>query len=324
MTAPASSIAPLRIVQRSQVAFRSATGLFVRATDDPASPVVDDFYAGYDKAFVLPNEKEDLAGFRECLALNHGAAFERLQGLYGPYREIVAVAVDPDTDQQVAGASLIAFPARPGGDRDTPLLTINLNYVFVTPEARGKGHLRRMAQAVCEMAAAWFVPAAGNSIPEREAVRSLVFIEQNDPLRISEADAAADTLHSGIDQFDRIRIWTKLGARIIDFPYVQPPLSAHQSIDDGLLLSVYGALPERLDACDLGHHLERFFAISVLKGADPMQQQNAAQQLRSLKEACTAGESLALLDPTEALDRAQKSRAEGTDAALGLRSFLIG
>ena len=68
----------------------------------------------------------------------------------------------------------------------------------------------------------------------------------------------------------RIRLWTGLGAKIIDFPYVQPPLSARQSPDGSLLYAVLGAESEPLDACLLHAHLCRFFGISVLKGGDPM------------------------------------------------------
>lgn len=62
-------------------------GLALRATIDPDSPVLADFYAGYDKAFVLPREREELQGFKDCLALGAGPAFEELSARYGPFRE---------------------------------------------------------------------------------------------------------------------------------------------------------------------------------------------------------------------------------------------
>ncbi|KWT72008.1 hypothetical protein APY04_0291 [Hyphomicrobium sulfonivorans] len=305
----------------SDIAFQSATRLHIHATDSPDSPILETFYAGYDRAFVLANEKEELSGFRECLALNHGAAYENLARQYGPFREIVAIAQDPESGRCIAGANLIAFPARPHTGAQTLRATINLNYVFVAPEARGQGHLRRMATAVSEIASAWlFNDATAYQPPAHHD--TLVFIEQNDPLRISRADAEKDTAHSGIGQFDRIRIWTALGARIIDFPYVQPPLSAQQSADDSLLLSVYGALPPRLDACDFQHHLERFFAISVLKGRDLMQEPVAASQVRLLEAACQDRRPFALLDPSTALDEAEHAYAKNNAAIGSLREFL--
>jgi hypothetical protein len=318
----ASEAKLLRISECPKVDFQSVTGLRIRATDEPASPIVDEFYRDYDQAFVLANEKEELAGFRECLALNHGDAYAALEQRYGVFREIVAIAIDPGSNRRVAGANLIAFPARPKEEGRGPLLSINLNYVFVVPDARRQGHLQRMKQAVCEIAAGWFSTLDGPPLPCPATAPALVFIEQNDPLVISAADADTDTRHSGIDQFDRIRIWTRLGARIIDFPYVQPPLSAQQAIDDGLLFSVYGTLPERLSACDLKHHLDRFFGISVLKGQDPMQQPAAAAQLGTLARACEEGRSYALLDPSDALDRAQQQHSENSSSPCSLRGFL--
>lgn len=305
----------------TDIAFQSSTGLHIHATDSPDSPILETFYAGYDCAFVLANEKEELSGFRECLALNHGAAFENLARQYGRFREIVAIARDPESGRCIAGANLIAFPARAGSDRPALRATINLNYVFVAPEARGQGHLRRMATAVSEIASAWlFADAPSDQPPAHHG--TLVFIEQNDPLRISRADAEKDTAHSGIGQFDRIRIWTALGARIIDFPYVQPPLSAQQAADDSLLLSVYGALSAKLDACVFHHHLERFFAISVLKGRDPKNEPVAASQLRLLAAACQAQRPFALFDPSAALDEAERAYTQGNSAAASLREYL--
>ena len=40
----------------------TANGLTLRATDTGAGEVFEKFWAGFDKAFVLPNEKEDIAG----------------------------------------------------------------------------------------------------------------------------------------------------------------------------------------------------------------------------------------------------------------------
>ena len=47
-----------------------ANRLVLRTSEDPSSPVLKAFYAGYDRAFVLPDEREDLDGFIDCLQLN--------------------------------------------------------------------------------------------------------------------------------------------------------------------------------------------------------------------------------------------------------------
>lgn len=104
--------------------FRLATGLQVSGSGDPHSAVLDRFYEGYDRAFVLPDEREELAGFRECLAMNqtHRFAFGR------KHRELVAV-LDDDGGVLRGGANFLvtAMPQLAGW----PEATVALNYIFV-------------------------------------------------------------------------------------------------------------------------------------------------------------------------------------------------
>ena len=258
--------------------------LVLEASTRPDGPILQKFYAGYDAAFVLPNEKEDLPGFTACLELNSGDAYTRLSAAYGAYRELVLVARDPTSGAVVGGANLIAFPL----PLATPVLSINLNYVFIGAAHRRRGYFKRLVGAIGPVAAEFFEPAAA-------ALPRFIFIEQNDPLLMSRSDYALDTEHSGIDQLTRIRLWSGLGARLIDFPYVQPPLSPQQAPDTTLLYGVLGAAGETLDACLLHAHLERFFAISVLKGADPMANPPAASQLVELATRCRQGPAVPLL-----------------------------
>jgi hypothetical protein len=310
----------LQPIAARELSLVSSSGLRILATTDAASPLVDAFYADYDRAFVLPNEKEELAGFRDCLALNHGEPYQALERRYGPFREIVLVARHPDTGASVGGANLIAFPVRPRESTQTPMLSVNLNYVYVVPGERRKGYFTRLARGIPEIAAAWFrVPSCDGA---QDTLSTLVFIEQNDPLRMSPAECAADTEYSGIDQFERIRMWTRLGARIVDFPYVQPPLSSAQRADDTLLYSVYGAAGATLSACHLHDHLERFFGISVLKGKDPYREPAAAAQLRRLRRACSEGCGIALLDPSSWLEAQNRGQAEKPSGRLSLRDVV--
>jgi GNAT superfamily N-acetyltransferase len=270
------------------VQYRMPTGdgLLLEATVSPDSRILHTFYASYDDAFVLPNEKEAFDGFAKCLALNFGDSYERLSQLYGAFREIVLIARDPD-GALVGGANLIAFPLGGGG-----VLSINLNYVFVVPEQRRQGHFKRLVAAIGDMAAGFFEPA-GAPIPR------LMFIEQNDPVQMTRADYACDTRHSGIDQMTRIRLWTALGAKIIDFPYVQPPLSTGQAPDERLVYAVLGAGGNTLDACVLHAHLLRFFGISVLKGSDPLADSVAGPQLSGLALRCGRNDAIPLLTATD-------------------------
>jgi GNAT superfamily N-acetyltransferase len=261
----------------------AASRLTIESTTDPESPITGHFFEHFDLAFILPHEKETLKGFRDCLALNSGPASKRLRERYGPFREAVLIAREPG-GEIAGGANYIAFAL----SGKSPLLTINLNYVFVGPAWRGQGYFRQLLSAIQRDAA---------RLREASEIPAAIFIEQNDPLAMTEDDYAADTTHSGLDQIRRIAIWAKLGARIIDFPYIQPPLSPAQEPDTGLCYAILGMPTPALDACLLREHLLRYFAISVLKGRDPDSDPTARSQLATLGDACAAARAIPLLDP---------------------------
>ena len=231
------------------------SGVGVRASGDPASPILKRFFEGYDRAFVLPDEREELDGFETCLALNasHDRAFGRR------HRELVAVLEDPD-GTLLGGINFLATAVeRPG----LPPAAVALNYVYVEEAARGRGLLRQALRAVSDLTQAALALDPVGPAPA-------VFIEQNDPLRLTAEAYAADTAHSGLDQVDRLAIWDRVGARVVDFPYVQPALSADQRPDDGLIYAAVDYPHDAVDAGFLHDHLQSFFAISVLKGeAEP-------------------------------------------------------
>lgn len=267
-------------------------GLIIRTTDEGEGPLFERFFAGYDRAFVLPEEKEDREGFRACLALNHGAAHERLAAEYGPFRELCLVAEDY-RGALVGGANLIATRfALPGAE---PVVTVNLNYVYIDPERRGRGCLRELVRGAGQIAAAEF----------REPGEPLIFIEQNDPFRMSAEAYARDTTMAGIDQLDRLRIWAKLGARILDFDYVQPALSPAHEPDENLLYALLGGFEGTVCARLVAGHLRRFFGISVLKGRPLSDDAAATAQLHALER---HGE-VALLDPRPLLARLESRQS---------------
>jgi GNAT superfamily N-acetyltransferase len=290
---------------------RSSTGgLDVAVTADADSPIVEQFFSDYDEAFILPNEKEELAGFRQCLQLNSEPKQAKLARRYGPFREIVFVARDASIgDAVIGGGNLIVFPL-PAQDAPTTVdcLSVNLNYIYVVPDARGRGYLRKLIQAVDEIAVRIFVtlsaPWSGilgrtaGSAPE--TFPRIVFFEQNDPVRMTAEDYVRDTEHAGVGQFDRLHMWARLGARIVDFPYVQPPLSQEQTADDTLLYTALGAATAHVAPALLKSHLERFFSISVLKGTDAGSQPCAASQFKCTsvvgtgRSRCHAGRPVAL------------------------------
>jgi len=239
------------------------------------------FFEAYDAAFILEDEKEDLDGFKACLDLNHGAAYARLSGLYGPYRELVVMLTEGAAGRVLGAASFIAF-AGDGAD-----LTVSLSYIFVDSAQRQRGHFSRLMALVRGEAKASFTWPG-------EAPEPLVFIEMNDPVNMSPEDYALDSAHAGLDQVDRLKIWERRGARIVAMPYRQPPLSAQQTAEADLLLGALGAEGDSLTACLMAKHMRRFFGVTVLKGADPESVPVAAQQLARLDAACRMGQDVAL------------------------------
>lgn len=285
----------------------SASGLRIEASTSASDGVLDEFYSDYDKAFVLENEKEGYDGFAECLRLNEGESYERLARRYGGFREYVLVAREPQTGVRIGGANFIAFPLKDASSPGRTVLSMNLNYVFVNPAFRRRGYFKRLVNDVPDLALRLITSTNPNDVPrpwieaatasDPAAPQILVFIEQNDPYRMSREDYETDTKFTGLDQIARIGIWTRLGAKIVDFAYVQPPLTSDQEADSNLVYGVLGVRENTLDACLLRGHLERFFGISVLKGADPMREPSAAEQLLALERICASHDTIRLLSP---------------------------
>jgi hypothetical protein len=290
--------------------FDSLSGLVLDVTTRPDSPVLDAFYAGYDQAFVLPDEKEDLEGFRACLELGQGAMRERLVKRYGPHREVVCVARDAAGGEVFGGMNFISHTV-PGG-----YVASNLNYIFIGRDQRGGGRFRKLVAACEELASVLFEP------PQRPV---LTFFELNDPLLLDEDAYRTDSERAGLDQFDRLAIWSRVGAKIVDHDYVQPPLSAHQQAEHGLLYGVVGA--GGLDAIPAGvllAHLERFFGVSVLKGEDPWANPVAGPQLEALKVRAAQEDMIRLLDPAPSIESGRRLRAVGGGGPDGMRGVLRG
>ncbi len=295
-------------------AFDLSPDLRLEASCEEQSAIIADFFEGYDRAFVLEDEKEPLAGFTECLALNHGGAYDALAARYGAFREIVLVVREKNTARRIGGANFISFPIiAPGAPQ---CICANLNYVYIDKSDRGRGHFKALLAGIAN-----FIPRlfTGPALP------ALIFIEQNDPFRMSDEAYALDTSYAGVDQFDRLAIWLHEGARIVDFHYVQPPLSPHQKPDDSLVYAVLSPPGPRLSACLLREHLLRFFAISVLKGKDPKLFPHAKEQLDSLSERCAKSTPLELLDmPSSTIEAARSARSRAQSRPKSLRAFIRG
>lgn len=278
-------------------AFTVSQGVRVHATADPASPILQRFFEGYDRAFILPDEREDLPGFEACLAMNrsHRRVFGRT------HAELVAVLED-DAGVLLGGVNFLATAVTRSG---APPAAVALNYVYVEEAKRGRGLLRIALEAVRRLTPAALGLDPGGAPPA-------TFIEQNDPLRMTAEAYAADTRHSGLDQVDRLAIWTRLGARVVDFPYVQPALSVGQAPDDSLIYTAVDYPHDSMDAGFLHDHLQSFFAISVLKGRADPPDGAASRQIAALAERTAP---VRLLNMAPALDRLRSGRSmDGFDS----------
>jgi hypothetical protein len=297
----------------------STSGLVIEATTGADDGLLEEFYRDYDGAFVLENEKEGYDGFAECLRLNAGEQYANLVGRYGPFREFVAVVRDQVTGERLGGANFIIFPLSGAAAREL-ILSINLNYVFINAQLRRNGLLRRLMGDLPTIVFRLFALTNASDLPKaargaREP-QVYIFIEQNDPFRMSREDYVRDTQFTGLDQVARIGLWSRLGARIVDFPYVQPPLSKGQKSDDTLAYAVLGARAVDLDACLLRSHLERFFGISVLKGADLSVEPTARMQLSELAICCGEKRRVPLLDGNVPVIESALAKTAGRPATL--------
>lgn len=275
-------------------------GLCIEASTSPDDGLLREFYAAYDNAFVLTNEKESFEGFVDCLNLNSGEDYARLFQVFGSFREYILILRDLRTNNCVGGANFIAFPLPSPAGAAGHILSLNLNYIFVAPAERGRGIFRRLLTDFPGIAFQLFKQTNASTMPGAWAGMSAplavyMFIEQNDPYRMTREDYELDTKYTGLDQRARIAIWARRGAKIVDFAYAQPALTADQEPDHNLVYAVLGCPQPSLDAALMRGHLERFFGISVLKGRDPYDDKTARGQLEALKGMENAGRSVPLL-----------------------------
>lgn len=267
--------------------------LTLHQTLTPSDPLLDEFMEHYDRAFVLPDEKETRDGLSACLALNSGPQHDELAGRLGPYFETIVVA--KDTQGRFAGGiNMMAYTAPGAGPGGEDAHGIALNYIFVSQEFRRQGLLARLVGMARELAGQHLgVPA--------EAF--VIFLEMNNPTRMDPEDIELDSRLSGIDQDARLWAWERVGARVIDTPYIQPALSDDgQEPETGLLLATIPPRPmDTLPAKTLHAHLVRFFEISVLKG-QPLPEV-AIEQIHACEQ--RGQEGYQLLPPTQFAGRPQ-------------------
>lgn len=238
-------------------------GLSIEVIDTPSSPLLQPFYALYERCFPLEEEREPLEGFKTVLAFNTD---DDVQGLYGPIHEFVLVVRVPGSDTCVAAANFAVHaypePQRAPGGFDG---SCQLNFLCVEPSLRAIGLGQFVLGEVDRIVRRTLANRTGRAAP-----RYFTTIEQNNPLRMSGEQIEEDAAAALIDPYDRLRWWSRRGYRKLDFSYVQPPLSlAHEPclyIDYYVRFSNQAdAASGTLDAAVLLEHLRRFFFVSVGK-----------------------------------------------------------
>jgi hypothetical protein len=263
--------------------------------------------------------------------LSSGEAYETLSTRFGAFREFVLVARDSETGDRIGGANFIALPLNIRNQTDSTVLSLNLNYIFINRAVRQHGYLRRLVSDLPDLALQLLrvtnpadIPSTWTSSRRDRSVGLpiWIFIEQNDPCRMSPQDYELHTKYSGIDQIARIRIWPRRAAKIVDFPYVQPPLSADQQADSHLVYAVLGAARDSIDACPLHSNLSRFFGISVLKGRDPHSESSTREQLSTLDRLCSIPRPVHLLSVGDDALRQASNREHMRDNSISPRALL--
>src|SRR5262245_26182947 len=114
---------------RATLTLKTGRDLVLKASTGADDGVLDDFYADYDRAFILSSEKEGYEGFVRCLGLNAGRTYEALAARFGAFCEYVLTVSDVGTGARIGGANLIAYPI--SSSAADAVLAINLNYVFI-------------------------------------------------------------------------------------------------------------------------------------------------------------------------------------------------
>lgn len=225
---------------------------------DPSErEIFEQLYAIYADLFPLPDEREPPEAFLEIAALNHRSD---VQSLYGPWREIVA-GIRLRKDGPLVGGNIFGVTTSEAHRKFGCQASIQDIYLFLERSARGKGV---MADAKAHMEAEAL--ATFGLDPKTGKFPPLIFLEVNNPTRMSAAEIEEDIARSGINPYRRYASWKRNGFAPLAFGYVQPPLRSGASAVSCLDLFCTVGVAEAIPAEIIRAHLKAFISISVLKG----------------------------------------------------------
>lgn len=231
---------------------------------DELDPKLASFYKVYSKVFTLEEEREPLEGFKAVLLLNTRAD---VQSVYGPFFEQISCLWEPVTGESVGAINQVFYAYSVEAEKQYGFgASCQLNFICVENSLRGIGIAQRLLELLEDKLHAY---AAAHGHP-----RSRVFItcEQNNPHCMSKIQLEEDLRSALIAPQERLDWWYRRGFRKLDFPYIQPPLSADVEACTYLdyyvhMFSGNGTIEknEFLPAPLLLEHLRRFFFVSVGK-----------------------------------------------------------
>jgi GNAT superfamily N-acetyltransferase len=170
------------------------------------------FYELYVAEFPHPDERESLENMTRYLELKD-------HGWYGANNYHVVLLL---LDDEVIGGSVSDYLADPN--------TGVIEFLVVAPGSRRRGAGGRLLRWTEEAVAADARTRAGRAL-------DYVVAEMEDPFKVRPSDAS-------LDAFLRTEIWDRWGYRRLDFPYVQPALSAGQHAATHLMLVLKATTPD--------------------------------------------------------------------------------
>lgn len=250
--------------------FRKSLDLhFINRKDDQHFSGLYDFYSTF---FCLPDETETLDGFEKVLDLNTD---KNLLEKYGKFEEAWFYLRTKENNEMVAGVNFATYFANTDLRRKQDFCgTVHVTYIFVKNEYRNLGLANYLLELVYEYSRK-FMGEAGSIV---------YFCEQNAPEMMSATEYFEDNLCALVDQCDRLIWWDKRGYKRLDFNYVQPPLNPGQNPFNNLTLNVKSPFRSEIIGAIVAFHLERFFAIAVLKGSDPINDATFVEQMKELEK----------------------------------------
>lgn len=219
------------------------------------------FYSGlYSQEFPDADERESLENMETYLRL-------KAEGWYGLNNYHILILQDDSGN--IAGGVVADYFERSNVGV--------IEFMVVAPELRGHGLGKMLLNEVSQR-------FREDSLRAGHAGLYGICAEVNDPYRRCD-------VQEHLDGFARLRMWDHFGFRLLDFPYVQPPLSSDQEAVVGLGLMFR---PERVDLAEclpsnLVVHIVADYQIWAMRIAEPDREPDFQRMQQWLRQRAVIG-----------------------------------